>query len=163
MLAGLINSYPYTNPTIIKVVNVFTYILEYGVEVLPCAAFLNGLSDITTVKYDTLKDAFATKGILFISTMFLIADFFIYFIIAIAIELYTNRAPRVPEKSPAQIGTTQNETADVSAARNHAESEVDNNDLVVVKNLRKEFGSNFTAVKNLSMPIRVNECFGLLG
>lgn len=163
MLVGLINSYPYTNPKTIQVVDAFTYILEYVVEIIPACALLNGLSELTTVKYTTLKEAYAPKGIIFISTCFLIFDFVFYFILSIIVEVLTNKAPSVPKSSPAQESSTRGETPDVAAARAHAETEADKNDLVVIKNLRKEFSPKFAAVKNLSMPIKVNECFGLLG
>lgn len=163
MLASLINAYPFEDHTIVIVVKVATYILRYGSEVIPSCAFLNALAEITSVEYDSLKDIYATKGIFFISTMFLIGDFILYFILSVVVEVLSNRALTVPQSSPAQEGSTTGETPDVSAARNRAESEADRDDLVIVKNLRKEFGRNFAAVKNLSMPIKVNECFGLLG
>lgn len=163
MLVGLINAYPYTDPTTIKIVDGVTYVLEYVIEIFPTCAFFNSLADITSIEYKSLSEAFAPKGIIFISTMFLIFDFIFYFILAIVIEVFTNKAPIVPQSSPAQEGSTAGENQDVSAARLHAETQADDNDLVVVKNLRKEFSPSFAAVKNLSMPIRVNECFGLLG
>lgn len=163
MLVGLINAYPYTDPKTIKIVDGVTYVLEYVIEIFPTCAFFNSLSDIASVEYKSLSEAYAPKGIIFISTMFLIFDFIFYFILAVVIEVITNKAPLVPQSSPAQEGSTAGESQDVSAARVHAETQADRNDLVVVKNLRKEFGPNFAAVKNLSMPIRVNECFGLLG
>lgn len=57
-----------------------------------------------------------------------------------------------------------NENEDVRELRRRAENEAESkHDSVTTRNLHKKYSRHLTAVKDLSITIKRNECFGLLG
>eukprot|EP00039_Didymoeca_costata_P015168 m.253797 g.253797 ORF g.253797 m.253797 type:complete len:1742 (+) comp16164_c2_seq1:146-5371(+) len=76
--------------------------------------------------------------------------------------------PPSDEESLVQQTPHNHEDIDVANERERVENDADQSDIVVLKNLSKEYagawcGTNFTAVESLSVGVEPGMCFGLLG
>ena len=101
--------------------------------------------------------------------MYLLADFFVFLIVSVVVdyfaENYLFRSPTNAKKigNREQLIEDDDENEDVAELRLWAENETESrHNSVTTRNLSKKY-RNLTAVKNLSITIKPNECFGLLG
>lgn len=102
--------------------------------------------------------------------IYLVASFFLFLLISIIVDYFVENYMFYPAPGSGASGNmvqlidNGDENEDVREMRLRAENENESrHDSVITRNLQKKYSRHFTAVKNLSITIKNNECFGLLG